>query len=294
LTLSSVTALLASSLGVVAAKPAVAAPAVRPSPAVLPSDVPGVKGLQGPVGDFRNSPQLDPVTGARVGLAAKADETPKGAHLVAQSPTSDTYALADGKFLLRTHSHPVNWQDPSGIFHRIDLALTKGSDGRWRPKSSPVGTSFADSASTAGVKAAGGHAVQLDGAGWSVGFDVPGGPTVTAVVAAGTASYGLGGGVTLDERAAVDGVKEAIRLDAAPSGSGDVSYSFGLDAQGVVPSVDTTGTVVFTAADGAVVASVPVGAAVDSARPVSAMSPVMVVLAGGPGAWVLKVSVSGS
>ena len=253
-----------------------------------------MKGLQGPVGDYRSPPQLDSVTGARVGLAAKPDETPHGAHLVAQSATSDTYALPDGKFLLRTHSHAVNWQDPSGAFHRLDLALTKGSDGRWRPKSSPVATSFADTASAGAVKAPGGHTVQLDGTGWSVGFDVPSGPAATAVVASGTASYSLGGGVTLDERAAVDGVKEAIRLDAAPLGSGDVSYSFGLDVQGVVPSVASTGMVVFTAKDGTVVASIPVGAAVDSARTIPATSPVAIELVGGPGAWVLKVTVLGS
>ena len=291
--------MVSMSMSVVAAEVSAAAPATRPAPAGLPSLVPGVKALQVPVGDVRNPPQLDPATGARVGLAAKPEETPKGAHLVGQSATSDTYALAEGKFLLRTHSHPVNWQDPSGVFHRVDLGLSKGSDGRWRPKSSPVGTSFADSAPAGAVLSPGGHTVQLDGAGWSVGFDLLGGPAlsakvVPAKVVSDSASYGLGTGVTLVEQTMVDGVKESIRLDAAPAGVGDVSYSFGVDAHGVVPSVDANGTVVFTAGDGSVVASVPVGAAVDSAAPAPAHSPVAVALTGGSGRWGIRVTTLGT
>jgi hypothetical protein len=228
-------------------------------------------------------------------LAAKPDETPKGAHLVGQTASSDTYALADGKFMVRTHTHPVNWQDAGGVFHVLDLALAKGTDGRWRPKSAPPGASFADSAPAGGSKVSAGRTVRFDSGGWSVGLDPSGAPALSAAVLSGSASYRLGGGVSLVEQASPDGgVKEAIRLDAVPSGSADVSYTFALDVAGVAPSTDSNGVIVFKTPDGTVMASIPGGVAVDSAVPAPAQSPVSVALSGGAGAWALTVSAPGS
>jgi hypothetical protein len=290
-------ALIAGLLSVVPvlASPAGAAVTAKPPPVPLPSATRTTAGLQKPVGDFRDPPTVDPSTGVRVGLAAKPAETPKGAVLVGQTATSDTYALGAGKFLLRAHDRPVNWQDSAGVFHSLDLSLVKGSDGRWRPQSAPPGASFADAVPAGGSQVSAGRTVSMSGSGWSIGFDPVGAPALSAAVSSAATSYGLGGGVSLVEEASSDGgVKEAIRLASPPVGSGDVSYSFAVAVSGVVPSVDSSGMIVFTAAGGTVVASVPASVAVDSASPVAAQSPASVSLAGGAGSWSLKVTVSGA
>lgn len=190
------------------------------------------------MGDFSNPPTLDPRTGVRVGLAPKPEETPEGARLVAQTETSDTFALADGKFLLRFHAQAVNWRDQAGSFRRLDLSLAKGGDGRWRPRSSPVAVSLADSVPAGGSRpGSGGRLAQLDGPGWSVGFDLAGAPALSLKnEAPGRVSYSLGAGVSLIEAPTADGLKEGIRLDRAPAGAGDVAYTFPLEVRGVAPS----------------------------------------------------------
>ena len=183
---------------------------------------------------------------------------------------------ADGTKTADVYQHPVNYRLPDGSWAPINTSLVHAGAG---PTASPA---FSQAAATAGTSGAdwqvaadslmerfapAGTASDLAalwfGNGATVGFGVVGAAPVAGKVSASSITYpGILPSADLSLTALPGGgAKEQIIL-ASPNAP--ATWQFPLDLQGVSPSVDAAGRVLFTDAGGNVVAWFPHGFMTDS------------------------------
>jgi RHS repeat-associated protein len=163
-----------------------------------------------------------------------------------RTATTSVFANSDGSQTAHVYSTPVHYRTSTGGWANIDTTLTQGQDRRWAEKADSSSATFAPTAADPSL-------VALNiGAGQSIAFGLQGAANTTGVVSGPSITYPAvlpNAGVTYLSTAS-GGVKETLDLNsvAAPE-----TWVFPLTLQGLTPSVNTDGSVVFTTSTGQVV-----------------------------------------
>lgn len=176
--------------------------------------------------------------------------TPKGVEIKsARNATSDTYLLPDGAREARVYEAPVNYKDAEGRWMPIEEELEPAPDDAGL-------TNGANSFDLSLPHRLGSGAVQLStGDGW-VSERLLGEGSEAAEADGNTATYeGASPGTTFELASIPTGVEETIEL-ADASQPDTFRYELGA-SQGITPSLEEDGSMVFRRGDGTVVARMP-------------------------------------
>ncbi len=223
------------------------------------------------------------------------------------TPDRTSYVNPDGTLTAQVFKSPVNYQDASGNWHRIDPTLSVQADGSIRDGGGPVGLRLAGSLGDANLvtMSDGSDAVTLGTP--EQGSRPAGGGAFTGGVAAqlvkgaisnqNTVTYdNAWTGVDLESVSGLDAFTQLIVLAAPPAGAGDLVYRFPLSGHGLTPQLSSGGSLEFVDASGNVVFSSPSGEMSDNnVNPFSGSSPSdpLTYELGPGGAWV-DIVASGS
>ncbi len=172
-----------------------------------------------------------------------------------RTETSQTFRLPDGSREARIFETPINYRDNEGEWKPIEEGLEPGDHGSL--------TNGANSFDLSLPKQLGSAPVRLSSEGDWVSDRLLGGGSEAAEVEGSTAVYEAASpGITFELSSISTGVEETIELDnpAQPS-----NFHYELDAsQGVSPSLEEDGSVVFRGQDGSEVARLPAPTISDS------------------------------
>lgn len=228
--------------------PATASPEAKHRPPALPdgdfSQEPDEKG---------NIPALPPDAIVPQGFNAS------GKRVIGRTADSTTYDNGDGTSTLLQRGGRVNWQDDRGVWRQMDPRLHADRNGDAVNGEGPVRARFAAVTGKSTL-------VSLSGAGWSLGADLEGvaGGRPAEIKGIGARYRNVLPGVDLLEEVGSDRVKETFVLEKKPPRPLPDTLRFGLKLEGITPSTDADGTVVFRNDKGETVLSVPAGYATDS------------------------------
>lgn len=204
-------AVLAGGLDVV---PAPAIAAAVSSPVVEPVSDPAAPPAM-PSGDFSSAPSVERAAGQ-----GRASFDPARSKVVPALTTERrrVFENADGTFTTEIAAGPARVLGADGAWRENDLTLSRGGDGRWRPRVSPTVVAVADESggelATAAVDGGGEIAVSVDNAAEGrravVGRDAQG-------LSRARFAPVLDGGVAVEVAPIVDGVKTTYELPARSS-----------------------------------------------------------------------------
>lgn len=213
--------------------------------------------------------------------------------VVTRTASSTVYDNGDGSSTVRLHNSLVNYQDELGVWRAIDTRVVADTTaGAYKLSSGPFDARFA------GATGDGATILEVADDDWSIGFK-PTGLTAgrSAEVTGSTVRYpGVGTGTDLVFKAGTDRVKETIRLNQALPLGGVPHWRSQLVLEGVTPSVNEKGSIVFADDEGTTVAEVPVGVATDSSHKLDAVgltprTPVRPLLLPNDSGWVVELLV---
>jgi RHS repeat-associated protein len=192
--------------------------------------------------------------------------------IVERSEFDQTYALPDGVHYTKISTEPMNVVDDEGDWVPIETNVRTTGPWSWlgigggEVKLHPLEPRFAENASDT-------HVLEVSNDDYTVGMSLDG-------ARASGIDKGAGGGPdalshveyqnVLDDTDLVydvsrGGVKENLRLKAAPGDDGAVSWSWTIDVEGLSLKKDAIGTITFTDAAGETVFQMPPAIAYDSA-----------------------------
>jgi RHS repeat-associated protein len=202
------------------------------------------------------------VSGARGAEASHpieghAEAQPKGVEIKsARTATSDTFAIPGGERETRAYAEPVNYKDAEGDWKPIGEGLEETEGGDL--------TNGANSFDLTLPRRLGTEEVRIEGSGEWITDRLVGRDTEAVRVEGDTATYeGATPATTFELTSIPTGVKEAIEIEG-PSGPG--SFSYELDAsQGLTPTLEKDGSVVFRRRDESVAAVLPAPTVIDGA-----------------------------
>ncbi|MER6302340.1 LamG-like jellyroll fold domain-containing protein [Kitasatospora sp. NPDC001539] len=173
------------------------------------------------------------------------------------SKTSDAFDNADGSVTRNISQTPINYQDASGNWQKVDTSLKNGAgDGRWHEAANSLAVDFAPKAadaSLAALRTTGGHALS---------YALEGAAPVTGTANGSDVSYpGVLPETDLVLTTTPTGLKESIVLHSAKAGN---SWTFPLNLEGLAPHQQQDGSINLTDAAGKTVEQIPPAYAYDS------------------------------
>ncbi|MFG3229842.1 LamG-like jellyroll fold domain-containing protein [Kitasatospora sp. NPDC048194] len=173
------------------------------------------------------------------------------------SKTSDAFDNADGSVTRNISQTPINYQDASGNWQKVDTSLKNGAgDGRWHEAANSLAVDFAPKAadaSLATLRTTGGHALS---------YALEGAAPVTGTANGSDVSYpGVLPETDLVLTTTPTGLKESIVLHSAKAGN---SWTFPLNLEGLAPHQQQDGSINLTDAAGKTVEQIPPAYAYDS------------------------------
>ena len=215
----------------------------------LPADPPNVLQPQQPTGDFSNPPPTAGQAASVVGQSKPSAFDPlKSNPLPAlTTPTRAVYKNLDGTRTAIITPHPTRFQDATGAWQTIDLALLARAGGVLAATADP-------SAPVLAAQSSSGTLVTIPTAAGIVGFAHPDAVPVTGTASGSTATYAnaLPGARDIVEQLLVDGFDDTVILhNPGAPGSYTVTFTLpaGLSVQPGGPGVqfvDATGALIAT------------------------------------------------
>ena len=173
--------------------------------------------------------------------------------------TSTYYTNADGSYSRVLSTGPVNYQDGSKGWSRIDTGVRKLTDGRWHEGANSLRVQFAGYADDSKLAS-----IAVD-ANHSVGQRLIGAAHVAGSGTTSTVTYSrVFPGIDLKLQATTTGDKESMILKDANAAS---SWDFALDLHGLAAAIAVDRSIVLKNDAGRELLSIPPGYAWDSAPP---------------------------